>query len=418
VDDPWLWAQVGLLSVLLLCSAFFSGSEMAFFSLNSLEKDALRNRTSGGRRHFVGLLFNQPDEVLVTILSGNMFVNVFATAISETLGARFFGEASQVLSIASMTLLLLLVGEMTPKNLAIRHSLAFSSFAAGILRVVHPALKPVVAPLGALRQLILSGYPYHGAHQDEARNSAVLSAIRMGFENKTIDHAELALLERFFRFREKTAADVMLPRIDAVAVDATASVGDLLQLFSSAGFDARTGLIPLYRNDVDHIAGYVRSSDLVPYRIHDKLSERVTQLMRPIHAVPASKRLRDLMEEMTELGSELAVVVDEYGGTEGLVSYGTMVDYLFDEFLPEHARTVQALPDGRYRFAGSVEVADVEETLEIETGAASRTIAGLIAEALGELPAEGASVAVAGYRFTVRAARGRRITWVEATREP
>lgn len=417
MDDPWLWIQVAVFGLLLLLSAFFSGSETAFFSLNSLEKDALRKRTSGGRHRFVALLFNQPDEVLATILTGNMFVNVFATAISESLGARFFGQAAELLSIVTMTVILLLVGEMTPKNLAIRHSLSFSSFASGMLRIVHPAFKPVAAPLSALRRLVLSAYAPRGRHPEDARGNAVLSAIRMGFENKTIDHGELALLERFFRFREKTAADVMLPRIDTIAVETGATVAQTLALLASDAFDSRAGLIPVCKADVDHIVGYLRRSDLVPHRLNDRLHERISTLIRPAHAVPASKQLRELMAEMSDLGSELAVVVDEYGGTEGLVTYGAMVDYLFDDFMPESERTIQQLPDGRYRFAGSVEITDVEDTLDVQLNADRRTIAGLVIERVGDLPQLGAAVVVAGFRFTVTGADGRRITWVEVSRD-
>lgn len=414
MDDPWLWARIALFAILLLFSAFFSGSETAFFSLNSLEKDSLRRRATKHHERIVSLLFSRPDEVLVTILTGNMFVNVFATSISEALGARFFGEAAELISIVAMTLILLVTGEMTPKNLAIRHSLGFATFAARALRIVHPILTPVIVPLSGIRRLILSAYPERGRLADDSRNGAVLSAIRMGFENNTIDHSELVLLERFFRFREKSAADVMVPRIDAVAIEAGATVGELLALLASGQIDGKTGLIPVYRADLDHICGYVRRSDVVPYRLQNELDARISAFTRPIHAVPAGKQLRELLVEMSDHASELAVVVDEYGGTQGLVSYRAMVDYLFDEFLPPGERSIQTLEDGRYRFAGSVELHDVEDVLGVELDVNSRTVAGLIIETLGELPRAGATAVVSGYRFTAVEAAGHRIRWVEA----
>ena len=180
MDEPWLWLRLTAFVILLVFSAFFSGTETAFFSLNSLEKESLRRRASGKGERVLSLLFTQPDELLVSILAGNMLVNVFASSISEALGARVFGEAAELASIGTMTVILLLVGEMTPKNVAIRHSQSFASFAAGILRIVHPVLKPIVTPLGAIRRLILSAYPQRGRNADEVRNSAVISAIRMG----------------------------------------------------------------------------------------------------------------------------------------------------------------------------------------------------------------------------------------------
>jgi CBS domain containing-hemolysin-like protein len=414
MDDPGLWVQVGLFAVLLLASAFFSGSETAFFSLDSLEKDALRSRTEGRRRKLVQLLFAYPDEVLVTILTGNMFVNIFATSISEALGARIFAESAEIISIAAMTVILLLVGEMTPKNFAIRHALGFSGFAARILTVLHPVLRPVVAPLGAIRRLLLSAYPGSRGPDSEARNLAVLSAIRMGFESNTIDRSELALLERFFRFREKTAADVMVPRVDVISADASDTLAEVLDLLRTHDAEADSRLIPVSRGDLDHIAGYVKRVDLVPYRLRDDLGERVSRIVREAHAVPASKPLRELAAEMAERDAELAIVVDEYGGTLGVISYDAMVDYLFDEFRPPEARAVQASPDGSYRIAGTVEIVDLEEILGVELEAESRTVGGMIAERLGELPKTGVHVQSGGYVFTVLETDGHRVVRVEA----
>ena len=414
MDDPGLLVQIAIMATLLLFSAFFSGSETAFFSLNSLEKDALRQRTRGKRRTIVSVLFTHPDEVLVTILTGNMFVNIFATSISEALGARFFGESAEFISIGAMTLILLLVGEMTPKNVAIRHSLSFSVFAERILNVIYPILRPVVGPLGGIRRLVLSAYPENRRADAEARNLAVLSAIRMGFENNTIDQSELALLERFFRFREKTAADVMIPRIDVMHADASMKVGELIDRLREPETDHTVDLIPLRKGDLDHITGYVRRVDLVSYRVSGQVDERLARLSRDVYAVPASKPLRELAVEMIDSAAELSVVVDEYGGTLGVISYSAMVDYLFDTFRAPEDRLVQLSADGVYRFAGSVELTDVEETLGIEMVCDSRTIGGLIVELLGELPRQGDAAEVTGYRLTVSRIEGRRVAEVEA----
>ncbi|MCK4516134.1 MAG: DUF21 domain-containing protein, partial [Spirochaetaceae bacterium] len=266
MEDGDLLTQIALLAVLLLLSAFFSGSETAFFSLNSLEKDSLRRRSSGRKGRFVHILFSRPDEILVTVLTGNMFVNIFAASIAEALGARFLREAAELVSIVAMTLLLLIIGEMTPKNLAIRHSLRFAHISATFLRVIHTGLRPISYPLERLRQAVLSAFPKRGNGADADQGSAVLSAIRMGYQSKTIEESELRLLERFFRFRQKTAADVMVPRVDLHQVDASTSVGDLVEMLGSGALGTDTSLIPVFRHDVDHITGYVRRVDLIEHR--------------------------------------------------------------------------------------------------------------------------------------------------------
>lgn len=289
MEDTDLIRQLVILVVLLLLSAFFSGSETAFFSLNSLEKDLLRRKTAGGRGRFVQLLFSRPDEVLVTILTGNMFVNIFATSISEALGDHFFKQSAEVVSIVAMTIILLLVGEMTPKNLAIRHSLGFSRLSVSVMRYLHTLAWPIVVPLGKLRKLIISFYPASRLGNSESRSSAVLSAIRMGYQNKTIERSELVLLERFFRFRDRTAADVMVPRVDSSPVDIATTIPELLEQIARPEFDNTLSLIPLVRDDVDHIVGYIRRSDLIPFRFGGAEETRLASLSRPDPCGPCIK---------------------------------------------------------------------------------------------------------------------------------
>jgi len=415
VEDIRLLVQLALMGLLLLLSAFFSGSETALFSLNSLEKDSLRRKSSGGKGRFVHVLFSQPDEILVTVLTGNMFVNIFASSIAEALGARIFSEAAELLSIGTMTVLLLIVGEMTPKNLAIRHSLRFAHISTHFLRIIHLGLRPIAYPLGRLRHAFFSLFPKPG-HNGDDQGSAVLSAIRMGYQSKTIEEAELRLLERFFRFRQKTAADVMVPRVDLHPVDSSTSVAELVAMLTSGSLGRDVSVIPTFRNDVDHITGYVRRMDLVEQRFQTD-SPRLVEIARPIHAVPASKRLRELLDEMTELGTEMSVVVDEFGGTEGIVSFPGLVAYLFEDFLPQHERAIEQTGPDAYRIAGHADVDEVAAALNVELSSSGRTIAGMLLDELGEFPEEGREVYRGGVIFRVTGVSDRRISWIEARRE-
>lgn len=404
------------MTILLLLSAFFSGSETALFSLNSLEKDSLRRHSSGRKGKFVHLLFLQPDEILITILTGNMFVNIFSSSIAEAIGARFFAGAAGLLSIASMTVLLLIVGEMTPKNLAIRHSLRFAHFSTFFLRYIYKGLRPVTFPLGRLRQAVFSMFPKHGSNENADQASAVLSAIRMGFQSKTIEESELHLLERFFRFRQKTAADVMVPRVDLNPIDTSKTVADLVQMISSGTLGRDTSLFPIYRGDQDHITGYVRRVDLIDQRFRPD-SRLLSEIAKPIHAVPAGKRLRELLDEMGELGTDMSVVVDQYGGTEGVVSFPGLVAYLFEDFLPQHERAIEQISDGKYRIAGHAEIDEVAAILNVEITSSCRTIAGMLLEYFRDFPEIGQEMHLAGYIFSVAGLTNRRISLVDARRK-
>lgn len=409
-----LVADIVLMVILLLFSSLFSGSETAFFSLNSLEKEALRRRTRESSDNFTQLLFTDPDQVLVTILTGNMFVNIFASSLSEAIGSRVFVRSAELFSILSMTIILLLFGEMTPKNVAVRHSLRFARFSAVILRPVHRALRPITRPLGYLRHAVVSLFP--GSPDSEAnRDESILSAIRLGYQTSTIDESELRLLERFFRFRDKSAVDIMIPRVDSRPVDASTTVGEVLALGAGGDSPPLPHLIPIYRDDIDHISGYIRRSSLVLFRLSGDLDQQLGRLQRPVHAVPRGKDLRELLDEMTELGAEMAVVVDEYGGTEGIVTFDAVMRFLFGDFAATRDQPIRSTGESSYHVSGQADLREVEAALMIELPGDSRTVGGMVTDLIGDLPREGEFVEISGYRFTVERVSGRRIALLQVT---
>ena len=167
---------------------------------------------------------------------------------------------------------------------------------------------------------------------------------------------------------------------------------------------------------MDHITGYVRKVDLVGHRF-DPSDSRLSEIVLPIHAVPASKNLRELLEEMGELGAEMTVVVDEYGGTEGVVSFPGIVAYLFEDFHPETGRAIEQREDGSYRIAGHAEVDEVGATLNVDLETSSRTVAGMILDKVGEFPELGSEIMVAGYVFRVAGISQHRISSVLVVKE-
>ena len=152
-------SQIIILSLLLLCSAFFSGSETAFFSLSRLEHNSLKKRSSYLLKKILARITSAPDALLITILTGNMLVNVFASTLAEIMGDRFFRHESELLSIISMTLIILLFGEMTPKNLAVRHSLAFARFSALPIYYLHILFAPARRVFHGISDWIISLFP-------------------------------------------------------------------------------------------------------------------------------------------------------------------------------------------------------------------------------------------------------------------
>lgn len=205
----------------------------------------------------------------------------------------------------------------------------------------------------------------------------------------------------------------MVPRVDVHPVNETTSIEDLLKQLSSGALGPDTSLIPVYKGNNDHISGYVRRMDLVALRITPELRS-LKDIIRPVHAVPSRKKLRELLDEMGKIGTEMATVIDEYGGIDGLVSFPGLVAYLFEDFLPQHERSIERTGMNRYRIAGQADINEVATEMNIKLMSSHKTIAGMLIDEFEELPAIGRKIEIAGFCFQVSGATDRKITWIEA----
>jgi putative hemolysin len=412
--DASLIPQAVVLLVLLLFSAYFSGSETAFFSLSYFEQDTLKRTThSPKRRKIIGHILDNPDGVLITILTGNMLVNVTASSLAERLGEHLFPFSSELLSIAIMTLLLLLIGEMTPKNLAVRRPLSFAQASSLPLYGFYRLLAPLRLLLQGLNHKIGALFNMPEPGKEAMQQRIILSAVQIGFKEGILHPSELHMAESFFAFRGKAADEVMIPRAQINGIEATTSVSRLLAGIRKAERDSHSSLIPVYARDRDHFVGYLDVKDLLPFRFGMKQTISPQELLRPFISVPASKNCAELLVEMRETRREMALVIDEYGGTAGIVTFQDLVEELLGYFYPEDEETVTEIEPGHYRVAGSLELDNLAELLETSLPAESRTVAGLIMEQLGEIPAEGRSLRLHDLELTVVKADRKRILAVE-----
>ena len=401
--------QLIVLTVLLALSAFFSGSETAFFSLNHLEKEKLLSLGGGGRKKFIARILSSPAEILITILTGNMVVNLFFASTMDVFVGRFIGEYAWLYSILIGTLLVLVFGEMTPKNLAIRHSLPFFAHSSRILGAIHRVLTPVRFVLTRIERSVVSFITVRLKPESEDGRDLISSTFQIGLQKGIIHHSELSILESFLDFKEKTAADIMIPRTEMNAVEASTSLMDLLSTITPEDYDT---LIPVYKEDIDHIVGYVNTQDILPFRYRLDTRKTLMSIIRAIHPVPDSKNLMELLREIMEIRCEMALVVDEYGGTAGIVTYQTLVeDFLYFFYHPreEFRRT----GEGTYIFPGSYDLERAAEILGVELEGESRTISGYIIEVLEEIPQNGRRLEVDGLLFIVKSVSENKILEVE-----
>ncbi|MBN1834437.1 MAG: HlyC/CorC family transporter [Spirochaetales bacterium] len=389
------------LVLLLAASAYFSGSEAAFFSLSSLERDQLSGRPGRRLGYVMRLIRSSPDQVLITVLTGNMFVNVFASSLGEAIGIRLFRTEAELFSIIAMTALLLIAGEMIPKNLGVRNASAFASFSAGPLFYLLRVLAPVRWFLNLFNLAVEKIFPARKSQEPETRHSFIRSAVHIGFKEGILDQSELHLVESFCEFREQSVEEVMTPRTQIKGVEIATPISTLLATPEPRRLALQGSIIPVFDRDLDHITGYLTLYDLLPYRYGLKGGERLQEAVRPGLSVPSSKNCADLLVEMRASNTELAIVVDEFGGTAGVVTIKALVEKLLGYFYPSELDSVHEVSANTYRVPGSLRVDQLELLASRQIATESHTVAGLILEHLRDLPEEGARVRVEDLELVV-----------------
>lgn len=406
------------LAVLMLLSAYFSGSEAAIFSLSSLEQDSLKRRSGSKLAAILTTIFSSPDDILITILTGNMFVNVFASSFAEAIGERIFPFETELFSIMSMTVLILIFGEMAPKNLAVRKAQSFSRFAAVPLRYMYVLITPLRWFFNLFNRLVNMLLPQRHAGQQQAKQSIIRSAVQIGYKEGILDRSEMDLVESFCDFREKQAEEVMTPRTEITGVDVNRKISELIKEHGLMDESGGAALLPAFDQDLDHLVGYVPFRNLLPYKFNFKADARLSEVLKPSINVPSTKNCAELLVEMRESNSEMAVVIDEYGGTAGVVTFKDLIEQLLGYFYPSGETQILELPEGRYRVAGHLKIEDLSALLDQEIPSDSHTVAGLITDTLEEIPSVDTKLVIGAIEFTVKRISKTRILELEVRRLP
>jgi len=408
--------EYSILSFLLILSAFFSGSEAALFSLTGPEQESLKRRAAPAERRILEIMLSRPDEMLVAILTGNMIVNMIAASLAEAAGERIFSVDSELFSIICITLILLLIGEMAPKTIAVRHSPAFMRVVSRPLYFLFLALKPLCRFLNLFNRWTGTLVPAPELSGSAASRKIILPAVRVGYREGILNQSELHLFESFFEFRNMSAADIMIPRVQLGGLEVSMPLSRLLRQAHKLREMACDGLIPVYQQDLDHLVGCIGLKDLLPYRFALKQAQSLGQIVKPILSVPSFKNLAQLMVEMRRTNSEMAQIVDEYGGTAGVITFQMMVEELLGYFYASEPEGVVQTAPGTYRLPGNLEMDALASLLGTAPETESRTVAGFVIEKLGEIPAPGTVVKTPELEIAVRRIARNRILEVEVKR--
>jgi putative hemolysin len=403
--SPTTLTTLGVLTigVLIGLSAFFSSSEIALFSLPPHRVDALVADHVPGAKRLRALKAN-PHRLLVTILVGNNIVNIATSSIATGLLA-FYLPAGQAVLMATLgvTSLVLLFGESAPKSYAVEHTESWALTVARPLKTAEYILLPLVVVFDFLtRQLNRITGGRAALEEQYITREEIEAMVHAGEREGTIEEAEHKLFQRLFRFSSLIAKDAMTPRLDIDAVSSEATSIEALTICIESGHDR----LPVYRDSLDNVVGIVTLQDLVASSRAEgrkrKHVEAVRGLVQPAMHVPEGKALDELLVEMRESRTELALVVDEFGTTEGLLTLEDITEELVGEILERaEIHPIERLDDHRTLIRGDVNIELVNEVIatNIPEGAEYQTISGFVLDRIGQMPREGDKFATGVLRF-------------------
>ena len=386
-------AVIGLivLCLLLIASALISGSETAYFSLQPADIDDLVSRNDAKSR-LVLKLRETPKTLLASILIGNNFVNVTITLLSTYIMSQMFDMvnypvAAFLLEVVIVTSLILIVGEITPKIYASKRPVKMARFMARPLRFLIGLFKP-------LSKLLVNSTSFMDKHLEKKKSEISLedlsTAVDFATEESTpID--EKQMLKGIATFSEKEVSSVMIPRVDIIGVEKDMDFATMLAIVIKSGFSR----IPVYDETLDKVEGILYVKDLLPYL--DAESYEWQKLIRPAFYVPENRKINDLFQDFREKKIHIAIVVDEYGGTSGLITMEDVIEEIVGEINDEFDEAniedhYKKLDDGSYLFKAQTSIVDFCKVFGVDEGyfepmqGEADTLAGLILEIEGRIP--------------------------------
>lgn len=413
-----LTSDLLLLVVCLLISGFFSASETALTALSETKARQLIEQGRAGAR-YLELWLQRPNRVLTTVLIGNNVVNTFVAALATLVAQQVFSNSALSVAVGLTTIAILIVGEITPKTFAKHNAEKLGPLAMGILFPIYISLYPVVVCFTWLSKLLvrLTGGEVSRTGPFVTEED-IAFMLRLGQSAGVIEQEERELLTNVFEFNDTLVKEVMVPRTDIAGLPASASLDEVLQELREHGHTR----MPVYGENLDDIHGFFHTKDL--FHILPEQSEvfRLEEYVRPALYVPELEKISELLKKFQRTQTHLAVVVDEYGGTSGIVSLEDLLEELVGDILDEHDDEEEAdfekLEDGRYTAEGKASIYELGEAIGIDFPEDDRyeTLGGFLIAVSGKMPRLGERIEHGGWVFVVQEADEKRLSRIVVER--
>ena len=355
-----------IIFIFLVLSAFFSGSEIAFFSLTKIQLKQIEKKKSKNNSRIFSLL-KRPRELLILILLGNTIVNVAASStaaiIAIQIGETVFHSHSEFIplftEIVIMTLLLLIFGEITPKLFAYSSPEKFANFSSAILLVLHYLLWPVIKILSLIGSIFSN--KRDSSYQTPLTSEDFQNLIHSKATEKSLEEKEKNIIASIFRFPTTLAKEVMVPRVDMVAMDIKDGLDNLKKIINDTGYSR----IPIYKKDIDNIIGFVYAKDIILY----PAKKNINSLLRPALFVTENAKIQNLLNQFKKKKLHIAIIVDEYGGTTGLITLEDILEELVGEIMDEYDHEqpmITKISNTEYHINGMYSISDLNEQFSLD----------------------------------------------------
>ena len=404
-----LWAA---LVILVGFSAFFSASETAFSSLNQIR---LKSRAEDGDSSAARVLAmaEQYDKLLSTILIGNNIVNIAAASIGTILFTQMLGaERGATVSTIVLTIIVLIFGEVTPKSLAKEMPEKVATAVSPFLVLLMALMTPLTWLFTQWKKLL--GHFVHSGEADTITEGELMTMVSEAENDGELTDRESELIRSAIEFDDVEVEEILTPRVDVVAVEDDIPLEELAQTFAESGYSR----LPVYHGTIDNIIGVVHEKDFYIARL--KKATKIDDLVVPTLYTTGSTQISQLLRTLREQHHHLAVVVDEYGGTEGIITLEDILEELVGEIWDEHDEVTEDFrkqSDGSWLVSGSASVDDLYEELDLpeEEDIDSNTVNGLVQEKTCHLPKVGDRFTLGEYDGVVTRTAKRRVTEVRLT---
>ena len=408
--DDSLFSRSLLLIFLLLCSAFFSACEVAYFSLNSLQLNEMAEK-KGRMGRIVNSLLEKPRELLITIYIGNEFVNIAVSVVVTSIAINIFGSLGVGVAIGIGTLLLLIFGDIIPKSISIKFAQPYALFSAyplkAFAKIVQPAQK--LFSVWTERIICSMGVLPHGLKESPITDEEFRAMVEVGEGEGVIDSDEKELIQNVIEFGETTVEEVMTPKIDMFTVNIEDSLDDILPRIIE-NFYSR---VPVYGLEDEGILGILFTKDLTRLKHLPREKVSLKSILHPSISVPQSKKIKEMLEEFRKLKKHMAIVLDEYGSVCGLVTLEDIIEELVGEIdseMRQEELPLKKVNDNHYRIEGAYSLAEFNESFQSTLPENDYdTVGGYVFGLFGRIPRSGESTTIDRFKFRVEKMKGSRI---------